>query len=158
MVEFALVFPVLVLLVLGIFTGGLAYNQKLQLTHSVREGARYGARVPKTQTFASGTWATNVRDLIIERAAGDLTGPGVTVCVSLVQGSPATVVAPAASFTTNGTAPCAAGETYPTTATDNGRRVQVRVSRPGTIELGVFPPVNFTITAAATAGAEDRSA
>ena len=153
MVEFALLLPVFMMMVLGMFSGGLAYNQKLQLTHAVREGARYGATVPSTQTFASGTWATNVRQVVIDRAAGDLTGAGTSVCVSLVEGSPPAVVAPAASFTTNGTAPCNATETYPVTSSDNGRRVQVTALKPGKIEALLFS-YNVNLNARATARAE----
>ena len=39
-VEFALVLPLLVLLVFGIVEFGRAYNAKVTLTHAVREGAR----------------------------------------------------------------------------------------------------------------------
>lgn len=39
-VEFALVLPLLVMLVTGIIQFGLYYNAKLTLTHAVREGAR----------------------------------------------------------------------------------------------------------------------
>lgn len=40
MVEFALILPLLLLLVFGIIEFGRAYNVKVQLTGSVREGAR----------------------------------------------------------------------------------------------------------------------
>lgn len=45
-VEFALVLPVLAMLLFGILTGGLALNQQQQLSHAAREGARYGATLP----------------------------------------------------------------------------------------------------------------
>ena len=75
LVEFALLLPVFMALILGMFSGGIAYNQKLDLTHATREGARYGATVAVTNQFANGqSWASNVRDLIIDRASGDLSG------------------------------------------------------------------------------------
>lgn len=43
MVEFALVLPLLVLLVFGIIEFGRAYNAKVSLTGAVREGARVHA-------------------------------------------------------------------------------------------------------------------
>ena len=42
-IEFALILPVLVLLLLGIFQFGLAYNNYLAITHAAREGARMAA-------------------------------------------------------------------------------------------------------------------
>ncbi len=42
-IEFALILPVLTLLLLGIFQFGLAYNNFLAITHAAREGARMAA-------------------------------------------------------------------------------------------------------------------
>lgn len=42
-IEFALILPVLTLLLLGIFQFGLAYNNYLAVTHAAREGARMAA-------------------------------------------------------------------------------------------------------------------
>ncbi len=162
LVEFALVLPVLMVLILGMFSGGVAYNQKLQVTHATREGARYGTTVAANQVFTAGTWAQNVRNLIIERADGELSGPGVTVCVALVQGSPATVVTgpnPVSSYATTGSGatssvPCNPAETYNVTTNDSGRRVQVVVTRPGKIETGLLPDYTFTMTSRATARSE----
>src|SRR5438045_1794603 len=78
-VEFALVLPILVALLVGITTSGIAYNKKLNLTYATREGARYGATVPPSQSWASGTWASNVRDLVVARSGGDLTAANVCV-------------------------------------------------------------------------------
>lgn len=162
LVEFALILPVFMMLVLGMFSGGLAYNQKLSLTQASREGARYGATIAADQSFVSGTWASNVKDLIIQRAAGELDpSTGAQVCVALVEGtsspSPSTltvVTTPTysskAHFTTNGTSPCNAVDTYTVTATDKGRRVQVLVTRPSHIEL-LVQRFNLTLTAKATA-------
>src|SRR5688572_19339077 len=77
LVEFALVFPILAMLLVGTITGGFALNQKQQVTHATREGARYAASISPTQSFSNGTWAENVRDLVIERSVGDLTAAQV---------------------------------------------------------------------------------
>ena len=152
LVEFALVVPLLAMIMLGTITAGFALNQKQQVTHAVREGARYAATIAPTQTFASGTWAENVRDLVVERSVGDLAAS--TVCVSLVQGSPATVVAPAAAHSTaSGNQPCIVGQTYPVTANDGGLRVQVTGTKPATIDY-VLGRMNVTISTAATAKSE----
>jgi Flp pilus assembly protein TadG len=43
MVEFAIVLPIFLLLLLGIAQGGIAFNNYIQLTDAARAGARYGA-------------------------------------------------------------------------------------------------------------------
>ena len=42
-VEFALILPILIMLVFGIFQFGIAYNNYIALTHAAREGARLAA-------------------------------------------------------------------------------------------------------------------
>ncbi|MBC8386643.1 MAG: pilus assembly protein [Actinobacteria bacterium] len=42
-VEFALILPLLVMMVFGIFQFGIAYNNWIALTHAAREGARLAA-------------------------------------------------------------------------------------------------------------------
>ncbi len=152
LLEFAIVFPLLAMILLAIVSGGTAYNQKLQITHATREGARFAATVPTDQTFSSGTWAGNVQAMVIEHALGDLTGTGTNVCVSLVQGSSHDGTLTAVHSTSTG--PCISPQGYPTTANDAGLRVQVTASRPGKLELGPFGLVNFTISSQATAKSE----
>lgn len=152
-VEFALVLPLLMALVIGIVSIGSALNDKQSLTHAAREGARYGARLPTDQIFADGTWASNVREVAIKRAGGDIEPEsGSTVCVSLVHGSPATTFSdpfPASSYSTksDGT-PCDPTETYATTDGDTGLRVQIVVTHPVVIEAIFFShPVEVSSSA-----------
>lgn len=141
------------MLMLGMLTGGLVLNQRQQITHATREGARYAAAIAPAQTFVSGTWASNVRDLAVERSAGDLVASDL--CVSLVQGSPATVVSPAATYSTAaGNGACIPGQTYPVTPNDPGLRVQVTAARPAAIELGVVGDIDVVVAAKATAKSE----
>jgi len=162
LVEFAIVLPVLMMLLVGMVSAGLAYNQKLDLTHAAREGARYGATLPSTQTFTSGytspspnTWAYGVRQYVVDRSGGTLTT--AQVCVSLVEGATPSVVG--GHTTDAGGLPCIATDPYPSynATNDRGRRVQVSVSRPGKIDLGVFPSMNFTMTSKAIAKSESTT-
>ena len=157
LVEFALTLPLLVMLLLGMFSGGLAYNQKMDMTHATREGARYAATVAPTQTMSCGTgcWATSVRDLVVERSFGDLTT--AQVCVSLVFGTGGgTTVYPGSGYSTSGS-PCIPNQTYPTTSSDTGVRVQVVASRPASIELGLFGRLDITLRSEATAKSESAT-
>jgi Flp pilus assembly protein TadG len=158
LVEFALVAPLLIMLITGMVTAGHAYDQKLQIVHATREGARFAATVPATQAFTNGdTWANNVRDLVVERSAGVLAA--ADVCVSLVEGSPGSVHAASANYSTEGAAtPCIPGQTYPVSeGTDVGLRVQVTASRPGKIELVIFPDLHVTMSSEATAKSESET-
>lgn len=78
LVEFALIAPVLFALLLGMITGGLALSKKNSMENAVREGSRFGATLVE-----SGTWATAVRDRVVELAGGDLDAGDV--CVKLIQ-------------------------------------------------------------------------
>jgi hypothetical protein len=64
-------------LVLGMFTGGLAYNRKISMTNAVREGSRFGATLEQ-----STDWANTVRSRTVELSGGDLTED--QVCAKLV--------------------------------------------------------------------------
>jgi Flp pilus assembly protein TadG len=147
LVEFALILPVFMMLVLGTFTGAIAYNQKLDLAHAAHEGARYGATLPENQTtFTSPatSWATAVQQVVVERSAGDLTS--AQVCVALVDGNPPAAVD--GSHQVN----VASGQSncYDDGSGDAGKRVQVAVARPGSLEALVFS-MNLNLSARAVA-------
>src|ERR1700690_1053966 len=46
LIEFAVALPLLVVLVVGVFDFGGAFNLKQELNNAVREGARFGASQP----------------------------------------------------------------------------------------------------------------
>jgi Flp pilus assembly protein TadG len=79
LVEFALLLPVLAALVLGVFSGGLAYNRKITITNAVREGARFGSTLP-----FDGDWATTVRQRVLDTSTGELTTDS-QVCVKMLR-------------------------------------------------------------------------
>ena len=102
LVEFALVMPILVMLLLGMVTAGMAYNQKLAITNGVREGSRYGATLSGAVLVdsgpASGTlncWLKQVAD-VTQSARTNVTRPlrppADNICVVYVipRGIPAT--------------------------------------------------------------------
>lgn len=148
LVEFALILPLLVALLLGTVTTGFAVNDDLQLTHAAREGARYGATVPVDELFSLGTWAENVSDLAVERF-GDGLGSS-DVCVSLVLGNPGAPLSVGHTTKADGTAcydDSAAGVT--------DLRVQVTASTPATIETGLYT-YKMTLSSEATAKHESN--
>jgi len=78
-VEFALVVPILAMLLIGIFWVALAYNQKLSLSNAVREGARTGATAPSTDP---GNWLAAVQGRVTQSTDGLDTD---AVCVQLIK-------------------------------------------------------------------------
>jgi Flp pilus assembly protein TadG len=87
--EFALVLPLLMSLVLGIYTGGQAYTDKIGLVEAVREGARYGASLSLgTDANALTTWKSRVVNRVVDASGGDI--PAADVCVEYASPSTAT--------------------------------------------------------------------
>lgn len=133
LVEFALVLPVFMMVLLGMFTGGLAYSRKLSIAQAAREGARYGATLPVSGSID--TWLTNVSDLVMASGDGELapTRPGQTICVAYVTSAGVArsrqQVGTAVAFTD---APCLTGDGR------NETRVQVLAGRTSTLQALVF--------------------
>ena len=148
LVEFALVFPLLAMLLFGMLSGGLVMNRRMDVTQASRESARYGATVPFDQCTPSSscggrTWAQQVQDVAVSRSNGVVTA--TNVCVALVQGPGSAPVSLSTTHTTKGgTAPC-----YVDNSADSGRRVQVLITFSDKIQA-VITTVPVNITAKAT--------
>jgi Flp pilus assembly protein TadG len=89
LVEFALVLPIFFTLLLGMFTGGLAYTRKLSVTDASREGARYGATLPLTAAANTDAWLQKVADVTVASSDGEIEPgeSGAFVCVAYVPGT-----------------------------------------------------------------------
>ncbi len=89
MTEFAVVLPVLTLLVFAVIQFGIMFNNYVSLTDAVRAGARVAA-VSRLSTDPTGTATQKVKD-----ASGDLDTSklGVTVTSDWVHGDDVTVTA-----------------------------------------------------------------
>jgi len=112
LVEFSLVLPVVASLLLGLVSGGIAYNKKIALTDAVRGATRYGATLSDSSTFA-----TSVRDRLVQLSAGELSG--TDVCVELIRaGTPNTVQR--SWYAGNSSCPTQFGTPPPTPATTSG--------------------------------------
>jgi Flp pilus assembly protein TadG len=148
-VEFALITPLFFALVLGMFTGGVLANKQMEVTHAAREGGRYGATIPVDETFSSGTWATHVRDVVVEQSDGQLSAGNV--CVALVEGDTPVPVSGDHTTKTDGSA-C-----FDDSASEEiGLRVQVKAVTSGRLEC-VFFSRQIAVTATVTARHEGVS-
>ncbi len=148
LVEFALVLPVFMMLLLGMLTGGLAYNRKLSVAQATREGARYGATLPITAAVPVDTWLTRVAGVTIASSDDELAAnkPGQTVCVAHVASSGTArrrqQTGAAVIFDNN---PCIAND-----GRSGEARVQVVAGRSSTLEALVFSR-NLDLTSRAVA-------
>jgi Flp pilus assembly protein TadG len=90
MVEFALVLPVLLMLILGVIQFGIAFNNYLAVTDAVRAGARKGSVARFIQTGREDA----VRQVVHDAADNlDTSKMPVTVVSSWEAGEPVTVTA-----------------------------------------------------------------
>lgn len=146
LVEFALVAPFLFMVLTGMFTGGIAFNNRLAVTNGVREGSRYGATLSMTAAAASPSctstapmecWLQQVATITQEASEGQLasTVASRNICVAYVHPAGTT-----ATDSTRRLVRTSSGDTFSagTCFTDgrpsNERRVQVRGSRTGRLE------------------------
>jgi hypothetical protein len=85
-VEFALVAPVVIMLLMGTITTGLSYSHALGVTNAVREGARFGA----IGDASSASWAADVIARVRATEFNDVGSPPppsrTSVCVELWKG------------------------------------------------------------------------
>jgi Flp pilus assembly protein TadG len=92
--EFALVLPILVVLIFGAFSVALGFNLRLASAHAVRDASRYAATLElpfddAAETEVSQSWFEEVRDRTIASSNGQLLANGAddtTVCVAIVEG------------------------------------------------------------------------
>ena len=153
LVEFALIIPLLLVVMLGIITGGIGLNRNISLNNAAREGARYGATLPIDGDMTA--WLNAVADVAIDSATGDLDNgePGRTVCVAFVH--------PAGGGPTDQTTRLIVSEAGLRTVTvgnvchadgrpNDERRVQVDVARTTELEVVVWSR-DITIEGASTA-------
>lgn len=146
LVEFALILPIFMMLVVGMVSAGIAYNHKLSLTHAAREAGRYGATLPVTSYASLDLWLDDLAARVADNATGALetTAPNRYICVAYVfPNGPVTSVldhtrrreeSPSLGVTyANGACP-GVSDTRP----GSERRVQVQARRDTDIEALLF--------------------
>jgi hypothetical protein len=151
-VEFALVLPLLVMLMLGVTTMGLTYSDHLSVTNAVRESARLGSAVDFV-TSTSGpspcpscspaAWGNAVQSRVVQTYAnsGSTIAPS-QICARLVDASGADLAHPSTQGTACGTEPG-----IPSGLATGTCVVKVWVRKPATVVLGILPDINFNVSA-----------
>jgi Flp pilus assembly protein TadG len=135
LVEFVIVMPLLLGLVLGIVTFGNWYNTKLNLSTAAREGARYGATLPLTDYGSTNAWLDAVATAAVGAAGGQL-GTGVAsryICVALIDSSGTTK-----RVDSGGSVSYSTGSSCYSDSLGSASRVQTVLQRSGTINVVLF--------------------
>ena len=132
-VEIAMVLPLAFAMLLGIFTGGHAYFQKISLTDAAREGARYGASLKLTPTGIN-EWRQAVKSRVVAISGAQVTAS--QVCAELVK--------PTGSDTTCGVADPQGAASDPTSLTP-ASVVKVSISKAAHVDF-VFFSTSPTLT------------
>lgn len=150
-VEFALVLPVLIMLLFGVMWGAALLNTQQTATQAAREGARYGAILPLSEFGAiSPPPASDWYDAVTERSKGVLasdmplaTTSAPTVCVRFydedndsdlhVDGDPDDCPGPSDANSTK------------------GGRVEVTIRQPARLEFGMGSVESIIVTGSAVA-------
>ncbi len=133
LVEFALVLPLIMMIVLGLVSAGLAYNEKIALAHAARESSRFGATLPVGNLGTLDTWLDAVKSRAIADATGSLDPgtPGLSICVAYVYPDGSGADDRTRRVVDNGTPPDVHEnlDCFPDGRPGDERRVQVRVRR-----------------------------
>lgn len=146
-VEFALVLPVLMVLLLGMFTGAMAWNQSQALGQGSRVAARYASTLPLPVDAGDGTYTAQVHawlDGIADRAIAASEGAmdvGVAeraVCVAYVHLPGATPTQTVSRQLVGGTRTSGSSPCFSDGQAASERRVQVVLERDGVINTGFY--------------------
>jgi Flp pilus assembly protein TadG len=140
--EFALIAPLLLMLLLGTISSALVYSNHLTATNAVREAARYGAAADATNGT---TWAESVQTRVqqVYFGATGATPTNDEICVDLVKAD-GTVVA------SDGGSACGTAPGAPTGMATGSCAVRVWMSHPEKIQL-VVEDLDVTIGAESVA-------
>ena len=89
LVEFAIIVPVLALLLFGLIDFGWAFSQDLSVKHAAREGARLASVNAETDTNDLSGNCTALITMIKQRVSTELKSstPGYTVALSMTSGT-----------------------------------------------------------------------
>lgn len=141
-VEFALVLPVLMMLLLGTVSAAAAWNQSQGLGQGARVAARYASTLPLPAAAADmNSWLDGIADRAVAAGEGTMTAgvAGRAVCVAYVDpagSAPDKTVnrrIDAAGTRASGVVPC-----FVDGQGDSERRVQVVLERDGFLDIGFY--------------------
>ena len=144
MVEMAMVFSLLIMLLVGSVTAAIAFGTNNSIENAAREASRFAATLPGPVNNA---WLDTVRDVARAAAQGELdpTSPGQYICVAFINGASTLSLTDTAGVPAHPNTPCFA-DGLPA----DELRVQVVTQTDATIEAVLFS-TDVTLSAPAAA-------
>lgn len=147
-VEFALVLPLLVMLLMGVVSGSLAYGDHVAVQNAVREGSRLGSAIDYS-TAGPSVWATSVRDRVRQvyfNSGSTLTTAQICVKLYSFDAAGAATAVPNAEWIGGS---CGTEPTPPDSPGDKTCAIKVWAAKGGSLTLGLLPSIPYTISARA---------
>jgi Flp pilus assembly protein TadG len=141
LVEFAFVLPILAMLLFGLLSAGLAWNQNLALAQGARVGGRFAATLPTKNYESMDDYLDTVATRVVNASEGslDTTVAGRVLCVAYVHPSGTTTLDQTRKRTETGTSVSRAnGSCFTDNQTSSDQRVQVMVERQATFQTGIW--------------------
>jgi len=145
LVEFALVLPIIVMLLFGLVSAGMAWNQNLAMASAARAGGRYAAtlRTASTGFTSIDDYLDAVAQRVVDSSEGALatTVAGRVICVAYVHDSAGTSndFDRTRSRTETGTTVTRANAScYSDNQAANETHIQISVQRTTTIQTGLW--------------------
>ena len=145
LVEFALVLPIVVMLLFGLVSAGMAWNQNLAMASGARAGGRYAATLRTAQTgFTSiDDYLDAVAQRVVDSSEGALatTVAGRVICVAYVHdsaGSSNNFDKTRSRTETGTTVTRDDTKCYPDNQGTTETHIQISVERTTTIQTGVW--------------------
>ncbi|MDT7732780.1 MAG: hypothetical protein QOK45_3067 [Mycobacterium sp.] len=141
LVEFALILPLLTMLLFGLLSAGLAWNQNLALAQGARVGGRYAATLPTKNYDSMDDYLDAVATRVVNASEGslDTTVTGRMVCVAYVHPGGTTTLDQTRQRTETGTTVTRSGNScFTDNQTSADQRIQVVVERQGTVQTGIW--------------------
>jgi hypothetical protein len=139
-VEFALLFPIFIMVCLGTITFGFAFHTWLNVTQSARETSRFAATYAvQTNGGDINSWLDKMGSVAAENADITLTGSGATpaanyfICVRFVNQAGTPSPAPPTTMKTWGTL-ISPGSTCTDSSGLTDNRVEVQIVKPGPVQ------------------------
>lgn len=141
LVEFALVFPMLAMLLFALLSAGMAWNQNLALAQAARVGGRYAATLP-TQNYTSlDDYLDVVAARVVSGGEGSLATSvtGRMICVAYVHPAGTTTLDQTRSRTETGSTVTRSNSScFTDSQASTDKRVQIVVERQATFETGIW--------------------
>ncbi len=129
--------PLLLMILFGLISTGLTFSDHLSATNAAREAGRYGSAAD----VSNAAWATSVRDRLKQTYfSANETVADDQICVRLVKSNGSTAQQWVGSS-------CGTPPALPAGMASGSCAVLVWVQRPQTIQLIMFPDLNFNTQA-----------